>query len=67
MPKTVIVLEDVVEKKFAMNNFPPPTYEESKICATKLAKFHAASFYLANEKVGFDAQYYQRQIYKTVF
>jgi hypothetical protein len=50
-PKYVIALEDISVKGYGMFDKPTEDYEVSKMIATKLAKFHAASFYLANEKV----------------
>jgi hypothetical protein len=32
-------------------NQPPEDYEDSKLIVKRLAKFHAATYFLANEKV----------------
>jgi hypothetical protein len=50
-PHPVIVLEDLAEKGFVMNAEPPKNYEESKVIVQRLAKFHAGSFFLVEEKV----------------
>lgn len=47
----MIVFEDICEKGFVTVNHPPEDYEDSKLIIKRLAKFHAASYYLANEKV----------------
>lgn len=48
----VIILEDVKPKGFDyLLQTPPEDFEASKMIIRKLAKFHAASFYLQNEQV----------------
>lgn len=48
----VIMLEDVKPKGFDfLLESPPEDFETSIMMIKKLAKFHAASFYLQNERV----------------
>ena len=51
-PKPVIILEDIKVIGFdTMNKHAYEDYEVSKMVFKRLAKFHAASFYLHDEKV----------------
>lgn len=50
-PHLVIVLEDLSPFGFTTTDKPPADFEASKMIAKRLAKFHAASYFLANEKV----------------
>jgi hypothetical protein len=47
----VIILEDMCAQGYQLGRLPPEDYEKSKLIVQKLAKFHAATYYLANEKV----------------
>ncbi len=44
-------MEDLCERGFTMKPQPPESYEDSKMIVQRLAKFHAAGFYLSQEKV----------------
>ena len=51
-PKPVIILEDVKVGGFnTMSKYMYKNYEVSKMVFERLAKFHAASFYLHDEQV----------------
>lgn len=50
-PQPTIVLEDVSPFGYKTLNRPTEDFEVSKMIAKRLAKFHAASYYLVNEKV----------------
>lgn len=50
-PNPVIVLEDLCVDGFTVINKIPEDYEVSKKIVQRLAKFHASSFFLAEEKV----------------
>jgi Ecdysteroid kinase-like family len=50
-PTPTIVLEDVGEQGFDVIEKPVEDFEVSKQIFRRLAKFHAASFFLHHEKV----------------
>ena len=50
-PYPVIVLEDLTMRHYETLSVQLPTYEESKIVFQRLAKFHAATYYLLKEQV----------------
>jgi hypothetical protein len=50
-PSSVIILEDVGVHGFAVTKRPPEDFEVSRKIAERLAKFHAASFYMESENV----------------
>lgn len=50
-PSPVIILEDVSGLGFGVIEQPPGDIEVSKQILRRLAKFHAATFYLHNEQV----------------
>lgn len=47
----MIVLEDACADGFDVIDRPPEDFEVSRKIVQRLAKFHAASFYLVNENV----------------
>lgn len=51
VPEPVIVLEDATVDGFTVINVAPEDFEGTKKIFKRLAKFHAGSFYLANENV----------------
>lgn len=50
-PTPIIVLEDACEDGYATISSVPEDFEETKKVFKRLAKYHAGSFYLANENV----------------
>ena len=50
-PSPVIVLEDLSVNGFEMMTKQVENFEDSKTIFQRLAMFHAASYYLVNEKV----------------
>lgn len=48
-PNTIIILEDLSLQGFSIIEKPSEDYEVSKMIAQRLAKFHAASFFLADK------------------
>lgn len=52
-PSPVIILEDLSGQGFGVIDKPPEELEVSKQIFRRLAKFHAASFYLHHEQVEF--------------
>lgn len=50
-PTPVIILEDVSVQGFSVTERPPEDFEVSKQIARRLAKFHAANFFLHHEQV----------------
>ncbi len=59
----MIILEDMCAKGFELGDLPGDDYENSKFVVQKLAKFHAATYYLANEKVTLDYLQDSRSIF----
>ncbi|CRK88947.1 CLUMA_CG002639, isoform A [Clunio marinus] len=49
-PALVLILKDVSGDGFAITQKPPEDYEVSKRIFRRLAKYHASTFFLANEK-----------------
>ena len=52
-PVPIIVLEDLDIDEFVVHRTPPEDYDESKAIFQRLAKFHAASYYLMHEQVNY--------------
>lgn len=50
-PVPIIVLEDLDIDEFVMHRTPPEDYDDSKAIFQRLAKFHAASYFMMNEQV----------------
>lgn len=50
-PFPLLILRDVRDEGLSSSRFPPDELEDSKLIIQRLAQFHAASFFLA-ENVG---------------
>jgi hypothetical protein len=50
-PSAVIILEDLCEDGFTVVDKPPEDFEVSKRIVQRLAKFHAANFFLISDHV----------------
>lgn len=50
-PSPVIILEDACANGYTVIDKPPKNFEVSKMIVQRLAKFHAANFFLISEHV----------------